>query len=485
MFLFFTIIPSKKFLFYGLFILLSLFPALALADEVEILSIDNTFESGQTFTVSVQVIVTENTVNAINASLKFDPTILSVVSISKDSSVFTRWTTLPTYSNSLGTIEFGGISDTPLSGLTNLVEVTFLSLAPWDGELIVSDLAVFATDGLRTNVSADTTLTALVLDLDVSSITTDSDDVPEVHSKIYTDEEIWYDVATGTFAWEIPTDTEAVAVEITNTPYNRPNNNPEAIYESPITEYIITSDVVTDGVQYLSLRFRDENGWGDILYHKLLIDITPPEPFPIQIHSDGTDMFPTLYFNAIDFTSGVAGYDIKIADHEAVVVPANEVEFGYQLNGLEDGIYEVAITAFDRAGNSRISRVEVPIAAGYVVQDDRQHTKSMGVFTDIPNFSVYILVVIIIFLLLHTYFERKQITLKENKLSKETHEIQEQMEKIFSALRDEIYDQINTLSKRKRLSKTEKEVIEGLNQAIEVSETLIEKEIDDVKMILK
>ena len=59
------------------------------------------------------------------------------------------------------------------------------------------------------------------------------------------------------------------------------------------------------------------------------------------------------------------------------------------------------------------------------------------------------------------------------------------MEKIFSALRDEIYDQVNMITKRKRLSKSEKEAVEGLNQALEVSETLIEKEINDVKAILK
>ena len=59
------------------------------------------------------------------------------------------------------------------------------------------------------------------------------------------------------------------------------------------------------------------------------------------------------------------------------------------------------------------------------------------------------------------------------------------MEKIFSALRDEIYDQIVTITKRPRLSAKEKEAVEGLHQALEVSETLIEKEISDVKKILK
>ena len=74
---------------------------------------------------------------------------------------------------------------------------------------------------------------------------------------------------------------------------------------------------------------------------------------------------------------------------------------------------------------------------------------------------------------------------KEEKLRRETREIQDQMEKIFSALRDEIYDQINHITKRKRMSAKEKEAVESLTQALEVSDTLIEKEISDVKSILR
>ena len=83
------------------------------------------------------------------------------------------------------------------------------------------------------------------------------------------------------------------------------------------------------------------------------------------------------------------------------------------------------------------------------------------------------------------WYEHKMMRVKEEKLRREVREIQDQMEKIFSALRDEIYDQVNMITKRKRLSKNEKAAVEGLTQALEVSETLIEKEINDVKAILK
>ena len=45
-------------------------------------------------------------------------------------------------------------------------------------------------------------------------------------------------------------------------------------------------------------------------------------------------------------------------------------------------------------------------------------------------------------------------------------------EKIFSALRDEIYDQINLITKHERLSKKEKEAVEGLKDCYSQGEGL-------------
>ena len=98
---------------------------------------------------------------------------------------------------------------------------------------------------------------------------------------------------------------------------------------------------------------------------------------------------------------------------------------------------------------------------------------------------IIFLLIIIVLQIIYYWYEHKTLRQKEEKLRRETREIQDQMEKIFSALRDEIYDQINTITKRKRLSASEKEAVEGLTQALEISETLIEKEINDVKTILK
>ena len=152
---------------------------------------------------------------------------------------------------------------------------------------------------------------------------------------------------------------------------------------------------------------------------------------------------------------------------------------------LEDGTYTVKITAYDKAGNKTESDVAVLITAGWVKPLETVEKVSFWSFLTGVNIFIAVLILTIIFEFGYLIFERKQYKKKEEKLRKETREIQDQMEKIFSALRDEIYDQINNISKRPRLSAKEKEAVEGLNQALEVSETLIEKEINDVKKILK
>lgn len=463
------------------------------ATEVQVEPASGTYSLGQTFAATIVAKPGEASANAVDVTLEFDPSILSVVSISKDNSDLSRFTTEPTFSNSLGTINFNGVSEAPFTNSTNLITVTFQTLARGDGGLNITDASVYATDGLRTNlftgsvpatftVSSETEIkNEPTIEESVAGI-----DMPVVQSEEFADSEVWYGISTGTFTWRLPADTEAVAVEIASEQDNRPNNNPDAIYETPISRLAITPDIVAEGVQYFSLRFRNEDGWGKILNRKLLIDTVPPEPFVVETTTENTDEYPTLSFAAVDFTSGIVGYEIEVQDQEAVMLSTEDVKSGYKLSNLEDGTYVVRVVAYDRAGNFRTSEVEVIVTTGWTSTDNSVNSLTTeSILGSVSDFAVYILVTIIILLLIHAHFERKRIKLKEIKLVKETHEIQSQTEKIFSALRDEIYDQINTITKRKRLSKAEKEAVEGLHQAIEVSESLIEKEVNDVKKILR
>jgi hypothetical protein len=217
-----------------------------------------------------------------------------------------------------------------------------------------------------------------------------------------------------------------------------------------------------------------------------MVDTIPPEKFSINVRAGNSPTaFPLLTFEARDTISGIERYELTIADGEPVVITPGEAELGYLLKNLEDGTYTVRVTAFDLAGNETLSSVPLLITAGWTPPLELVEERSFWDFFTGKNLIIILLLLAIAGLIGYIVTIKKAFEHKEQKLRKETKEVQDQMEKIFSALRDEIYDQINAITKKERLSKKEREAVEGLNQALEVSETLIEKEITDVSKILK
>ncbi len=463
---------------------------------------------GQTFTLTVRAVPNGDNINAVEAGLKFDPALLSVVSVGKTGSAFSLWTTEPTFSNSAGTVTFGGGSPSPFTAASNIVTVTFRVVAAGSATVTFQNASVLAADGRGTDVfenggTGTYTLTAAAAptptptptptpepeeeeDNDEAIIFGDPPRPPEIGSQTYLDPNVWYKETEGLFSWTLPFDVNVVAVEITDDPENKPEENKEAVIDPPVDEFLITKDIIKDGVQYVSVNFKNQVGWGAPTNRKLQIDTTAPEPFAINVRAGTSpDSFPLLTFEANDLTSGIERYEMTIADQEPITVTPDEARIGYLLKDLEDETYTVKVMAYDHAGNSRESSVAVLITAGWVKPAEVIDEGSFWDFFTPLNLLIIFLFVLIGLMGAYFWHDHRRLREREEKLRRETREIQDQMEKIFSALRDEIYDQILSISTRKRLSPKEKEAVEGLTQALEVSETLIEKEINDVKAILK
>lgn len=478
----------------------------ALAADVVLSPSTGSYSAGQTFTVTIQVNPDGDSVNAVEAQMSFDTSVLSVVSLSKTGSVFSLWTTEPTFSNSAGTISFGGGSPSPFSSRSNILTVTFRAVAAGTGSVDFDTASALAADGLGTDVlesapSASYTVTAATVPepqeptaqpeptpepeeeaIDAAIAFGEPPRSPVVGSQTFIDPDTWYATNSAMFAWEIPFDITEVAVEIATSS----EHDPETVYDPPIEEILLTAEDLREGIQYLSVQFKNQVGWGSVTNRKIMIDTIAPEPFDIKVQTGNTpSSFPLLTFRANDVTSGLDRYELVIASREPVTITPDEAELGYLLGELEDGTYTAVVTAYDKAGNRQVATTPVLITAGWTPESEIAEEKSFWSFVTPLNIFILILIVLNIAQLVYAIYERRQHAKKEEKLRKETREIQDQMEKIFSALRDEIYDQINLITKRPRLSKKEREAVEGLNNALEVSETLIEKEINDVKKILK
>jgi hypothetical protein len=493
--------------------------AYSYAADLVVSPASGSFSAGQTFTATVRAVPGGDSVNAVEATMAFDSENLSVVSVSKTGSVFSLWTTEPTFSNAAGTISFGGGSPTPFTTTSNLLTVTFRTVGEGDGSVEFSRASVLAADGRGTDVynngtGANYTVAAATTPTPTPTPTPeptteptpeptteptpesnngeeaiifgDPPRPPEIGSQTFLDPEVWYGTVDGLFTWTLPFDVTAVAVEVTDDPDNIPQDNDDALVDPPGEEFAVNADNVSDGVQYISINFENQVGWGAVLNRQLKIDTTAPEPFIINVlPGSAADSFPLLNFAANDVTSGIDFYEMTIADMEPFTVTPAEAALGYLLGELEDGTYTVSVIAHDMAGNTHESSAAVLITSGWTKPVESLDEGSFWDFFTGTSILIFFLLLLITLMLVYMWHERRVLKDKEEKLRRETREIQDQMEKIFSALRDEIYDQINHITKRKRMSAKEKEAVESLTQALEVSETLIEKEISDVKSILR
>jgi hypothetical protein len=481
----------------------------AFAAETLISPATGSYSKGQTFTATMRVNPQGKNVNAVEATLTFDTSKLQVVSVSKTGSVFSLWTTEPTFSNTQGTIQFGGGSPTPFSAQSTLVVVTFRANGEGDATVDWKTASVLAADGLGTDVFSGSVKGTYTIgagaptpppeeppaaDEPVEELNTEPEDdnatiafgdpprAPEVGSKTFLDPDTWYATTTGIFTWDLPFDVSDLFMEIATSATNTPTKR----IDPPVAEITLTDKELKDGVQYLSIQFKNQVGMGAITNRKIMVDITPPLPFTINVRAgNSTSSFPTLHFEAKDPTSGIDYYELSIADREPVTVTPDEARLGYLLSQLEDGTYTVRVKAYDKAGNVTESTTPLLITAGWTKPKEGEGTSSFWDIFSLRNFILFTLLVIVVSLVGYIVYLRKQFTRQEGRLRKETKEIQDQMEKIFSALRDEIYDQINAITKKPRLSRQEREAVENLSSALEVSETLIEKEITDVQKILR
>lgn len=190
----------------------------------------------------------------------------------------------------------------------------------------------------------------------------------------------------------------------------------------------------------------------------------------------------------VTFKTVAAGFSI-VSFQDTSISAADSRETNVFLDA-QNGMYAIGQSAMPYATQTQeVEDDDVSEASAFTdLSEPRDisvdEIRSFSDYFTAENILIIFLVLLEILMGLYIWYTAKSHQLKEEKLAKETKDIQDQMEKIFSALRDEVYEQILHLTKRKGLSVKEKEVVESLTQALEVSEDLIEKEIRDVKSTL-
>ncbi len=330
-----------------------------------------TYTIDSTFLVKVRVNSGGEAINAAEGTLIFNPDEISIVKLSKSNSIFSLWTTEPTFSNSTGNIVFGGGTPSTFTGTSGtIITITFKAKASASTQISFSSGSILVADGKGTNILG--TMNGGVYTLKSKIITPPADGeeyippitpsgapaTPVISSTTHPDPEEWYSNNNPEFFWKLPSDITGVSLMLHKSPTGNPGPVSDGLMESKKFED------VEDGIWYFHIKFKNQYGWGGILHQKVLIDTKPPELFEITIDNgeDPTNPTPILYFKTTDSLSGIEYYEVKIGEAEPIpITVAYLKENPYQISPQLPRKHTIIVKAVDAADNPTLATTDVTI----------------------------------------------------------------------------------------------------------------------------
>lgn len=470
-------------------------PSVVSAASMKLSPASGSYSVGKTFTISVIADSGSDAFNSASGGLSFDKDLLSVQSVSKNGSALTLWAVEPSSSNSAGTVSFEGGNTSALTGSRTLVSITFKALKEGTAKVSVTSGAVLAADGRGTDLltekgEATYTITAAEATPppvpptstggnQTGSVNIPLPDVPIIASPTHPEENKWYNAKKAKFTWDLPIDVTVVRLVLDKASDTVPTTS----YDPAVVEKEYES--LEEGIQWFHLRYKNDAGWGPTGHRQIQVDFTPPPEFSVSAvdpKEEGGQV--TLKFNATDTLSGIDRYEISVDSGMPLKIQASEIkESGYLLRDQLPGQHTVSVKAFDRAGNSTEAQ------ASFVIPGVLK-TAGAGTGDDEEKPTDWTLIWLIAFVSLSTFlagyilFEKRIFRREKYVAKRESDEVRDIVGNIFSALREEVGEQVGQLFQQPNPSAHDREVLMRINEAIDLSEQLIAKEVEDVRKSL-
>jgi hypothetical protein len=392
-----------------------LFAKPASAAVIYLSASDTTINKGDKLTITLRVDSEEVNINAAQASLGFPANILAVESIDKTGSVFNFWLEDPVFSNTAGTVSFIGGSTSGYSGRSlSILTINFNVIGTGNATISLSNGAVTTSDGTGANVlrlvQGITLISGTVSkpqEIVTETVTPGGavaeekpvvlpptavipapviiERVPEkakagevparpaLEVPFYSSSEKWYNSSNIFLAkWVLSADISGVATAIDNNPAFEPEKS-EGLFDNKFFK------APAEGINYLHIRFKNNNGWGETAHYKIAIDTVPPAPFEIIADKGLITDWPTqkLTFESNDEASGIESYIIKINNDAPITIK----DSFFDLPLLGPGEYTVRINAMDAAGNTVENSVKIeitPIANPSIISVSRDSFVNEG-----------------------------------------------------------------------------------------------------------
>lgn len=366
--------------------LAQIFPARAAGASLYMTPSAGSYVVADQINVVIKAFTDGKAVNASEGLIKFDNNLLEVTGISKSGSVFTMWTTEPIYSNTAGTISYGG--GVPSPGFSSpssgkVLTISFRAKAAGQARLRFTSGALLASDGQGSNVletlgSANFTIAAKSTEVKVvapaatagqivnvidpqAKIAGSPDDYlkPQITSVTNPDQNSWTNSNRIEFKWELPVSAVGASYIL-----NHEADFKLADKDDGLITYKAYNNIA-DGVWYFHLKFFDGKNWGATDHYRVLVDTVRPKAFAVNVEQKDLDNWPTLFFKSADDTSGVANYEIFVNSLEEeeydVKEDAAKDKLSIQLSQLTYGDHTALVKVVDKAGNESASTIKFRI----------------------------------------------------------------------------------------------------------------------------
>jgi hypothetical protein len=455
------------------------------------------YSANQTFTVGVAINSEGAQVNSAQGNISFSPATLQVVSISRDGSPFNLWVEEPTFSNTAGTIKFSGGGTAALTGTRNIFSVTFRARAAGEATVSARDMRILAgagqdvtgTIGTGTYTIAAAAPTPAPAPAPAPAATQPSSGLggigagitpqppSNINSPTHPEDDEWYATSTATFTWSVATGIVSIRTSIDESA----TSTPTEVTTPPIASKTYTD--LEDGIWYFHLAFENRNGWGDPGHRRIQIDTIPPEEFELRVEPG--DLSATLYFSTTDSGSGIAAYAIEVNGVQRERLTQNDLVDGerFTLGNLAPGETTFTVIASDLAGNTTSAEAVAEVTGRLPgTQDDEGEQVSLfGPVYWVSLIFAFLLAIVIGML----FFERKRMGEEKDRIKAEAIEASERLVSIFDVLREEIEEKVLSLSHKPNMTDTERQTLQALKEALDISEELLDKEIEDVRKLVK
>jgi hypothetical protein len=326
------------------------------------------YNSNGTFTVRVNVNSGGQSINAAEGTLSFNPRELSVVSVTRASSIFNLWIAEPTFSNSAGTINFSGGSPAGFTGSSgNIMSITFRAIGSGAPRVSFSNGSVLANDGRGSNVltsmgggtyTIQAATTAPAQEVIVEYVApANTPGAPTITSGTHSDPSTWHTNKTATLNWTVPAGVTGVRTLLNSSP----SSVPTRVYETPIST--ITLSDLDEGVSYFHLQFRNEDGWGRVSSYRLAVDSTQPSKIDITQPEDADFTNPDQKLQVVveDDGSQVKRFMVRVDNNEAFEIVRENDTDTLSIPALSPGYHTIIIEAFDEANNSIVGTYSLTI----------------------------------------------------------------------------------------------------------------------------